>query len=85
MTILTGTGRTFRHTNGEFVESTHYSIKNGDRTHNFKVKRVIGTPVHREKTLKSIIWHNSLRAGFTKASDFRLRTASPLRSIHSIS
>ena len=58
------TGKTFMHTNGEFVESTHYSIKNEDRTHNFKVKRVIGTPVHREKILKSIIWHNSHRVGF---------------------
>ena len=58
------TGKTLRHTNGEFVESSHYSIKNEDRTHGFKVKRAIGTPLHKEKALKSIIWHNSKRAGF---------------------
>ena len=66
-------GKTFRHTNGEFVESSHHSIKQEDITHNFKIKRVIGTPIHREKSLKSIIWHNSRRAGFTKSTEFRLR------------
>ena len=43
------TQKSMRFTNGEFVESTHYSIKNEERTHNFKVKRVMGTPVHLEK------------------------------------
>ena len=56
-------GKTLRHTNGEFVESSHYSIKNEDRTHGFKVKRVIGTPIHREKVLKFIIWHDSKSTG----------------------
>ena len=31
------------------VLSTHYSIKNEERTHNFKVKRMMGTPIHLEK------------------------------------
>ena len=70
-------GKTLRHTNGEFVESSHYSIKNEDRTHGFKIKRVIGTPLHREKALKSIIWHNSKRAGYTPPSQFKLKS-SPL-------
>ena len=68
------TGKTFRHTNGEFVESSHYSIKNADITHGFKVKRALGTQIHKEKSLKSIIWHNTKRAGFTKSSDFGLRS-----------
>ena len=73
------TGKTFRHTNGEFVESSHYSIKREDSTHNFKVKRALGTPMHKEKALKSLIWHNSRRAGFTPPSHLKLRkTSSPL-------
>ena len=34
------TQKSLRFTNGEFVESTHYSIKNEERTHNVKVKRM---------------------------------------------
>ena len=30
--------KTMRHTNGEFVESCHYTLKNEDNMHNFKVK-----------------------------------------------
>ena len=68
------TGKSFRYTNGEFVEAQHYALKNEDRTHNFKVKRMIGTPVHKEKMFKSIVWHNSKRAGFTPPSDFVIRS-----------
>ena len=57
------TQKSMRFTNGEFVESTHYSIKNEERTHNFKVKRMMGTPVHLEKSKKSLVWHNSRRLG----------------------
>ena len=39
----------------------------------FKVKRALGTPLHREKALKSIIWHNSKRAGYPPPSQFKLR------------
>ena len=43
------------HLKWEFVESTHYSIKNEERTHNFKVKRMMGTPIHLEKSKKSLV------------------------------
>ena len=46
------TQKSMRFTNGEFVESTYYSIKNEKRTHNFKVKRMMGTPIHLEKSKK---------------------------------
>ena len=70
------TQKTFRHTNGEFVEASHYTLKNEDRTHGFRVKRAIGTPVHMEKSLKSLVWHNSKRAGLTPPSEFRMRKSS---------
>ena len=71
-------------TNGEFVESSHYSFKKEERTHGFKVKRAIGTPKHLEKSLKSLIWHNSKRAGFTPPSKLQLRKFSPYSSPYSI-
>ena len=72
------TQKSMRFTNGEFVESTHYSIKNEERTHNFKVKRMMGTPIHIEKSKKSLVWHNSRRLGMTPPEKLRLR-----RSVHS--
>ena len=71
------TGVTLRYTNGEFVESSHSSIKKEERCHGFKVVRKMGTPVHKQKALQSLIWHNSKRAGFTPSSKFRLRISSP--------
>ena len=56
------TNKTLRYTNGEFVESCHYSLKNEDQMHK---KRTLGTPMHVKKSLKSIVWHNSRRAGYT--------------------
>ena len=69
--------------NGEFVESSHYSFKKEERTHGFKVKRAIGTPKHLEKSLKSLVWHNSKRAGFTPPSKLQLRKYSPYSSPYS--
>ena len=43
------------------------------RIHKFKITMKIGTPVHKEMTLKSLVWHNSKRAGFVSPLDFRLR------------
>ena len=73
------TQKSMRFTNGKFVESTHYSIKNEERTHNFKVKRMMGTPIHLEKSKKSLVWHNSRRLGMTPPEKLRLR-----RSAHSL-
>ena len=72
------TGKTMRFTNGEFVESTHYSIKNEEKTHNFKVKRLMGTPKHLGKSMKSLVWHNSRRVWMTPPEKLKLR-----RSVHS--
>ena len=68
------TKKTFRHTSGEFVEATHATFKKEERLHGFKVIRKIGTPDHREKALKSLIWHNCRRAGHIKAGKFKLRS-----------
>ena len=77
------TQKSMRFTNGEFVESSHYSFKKEERTHGFKVKRAIGTPEHLEKSLKSLVWHNSKRAGFTPPSKLQLRKYSPYSSPYS--
>ena len=77
------TGRTMCFTNGGFVESSHYSFKKEERTHGFKVKRVMDTPKHLEKSLKSLIWHNSKRAGFIPPSKLQLRNNSPYNSPYS--
>ena len=38
---------------------------------------MLGTPVHKEKAMKSIVWHNTKKAGFTHPSMFKLRKSSP--------
>ena len=45
--------------------------------HKFKISRKIGTPVHKEMALKSLVWHNSKRAGYVSPGDFQLRKSSP--------
>ena len=48
-------GKARMHINGEFVDSAHYSIiKTEDRVHGFKVKRVIGTPVHVDRQISKV-------------------------------
>ena len=39
----------------------------------FKVTRTLGTPIHHQKSLQSIVWHNSRKTGTTPAKEFRLR------------
>ena len=41
--------------NGEFTETTHSTFKISKRQHNFHVNRMLGTPVHKEKAIKSIV------------------------------
>ena len=48
-----------------------------ERIHKFKISRKIGTPVHKELALKSLVWHNSKRAGYVSPGDFQLRKSSP--------
>ena len=80
------TGKTMKYTNAEFTETAHSTFKMSERIHKFKITRKIGTPVHKELALKSLVWHNSKRAGYVSTAKFRLRTSfprsSPLSSPH---
>lgn len=67
------TKKTMKYTNGEFTETAHSVFKTSERTHMFKVNKMLGTPGHQEKSLKSLVWHNSRRAGFTPPDHFRIR------------
>ena len=67
---FTWTGKNFRYTNGEFVKASHYSFKRADDLHNFKVVRKMGTLKHKELSLKSLVWHNSKRIGYTPSESF---------------
>ena len=71
-------------TNGEFTETTHSTLKISERQYNFHVKRMLGTPVRREKAMKWIVWHNTQKAGFTPPSMFKLRKSSPHVMSHNI-
>ena len=57
------TGVTMKFTNAEFTETAHATFKISERLHGLKVNRKIGTEKHKENSLKSIVWHNSRRAG----------------------
>ena len=71
------TSKTMRYTNAEFTETAHSTFKMSERIHKFKISRKIGTPMHNEMALKSLVWHNSKRAGYVSPNDFRLRKSSP--------
>ena len=64
----------FCHYCGKSFKTTKpLNVKFAIRIHKFKITIKIGTPVHKEMTLKSLVWHNSKRAGFVSPLDFRLR------------
>ena len=67
------TEKTLKYVNGEFVEGAHSSLKKHEDSHGFKVTINKGSDIHVDKALKSHIWFNSKRAGFTPSSKFRLR------------
>ena len=69
--------KTMNFTNGEFTVTTHSTFKISERLHNFHVNRRLGTPFHRENAMKSIVWHNTRKAGFTPPSLLKLRKSSP--------
>ena len=64
-------------THGEFTETTHSTFKISERQHNFHVNRMLGTPVHREKAMKSKVCHDTQKAGFAHPFMFKLRKSSP--------
>ena len=61
----------------EFTETAHLTFKMSERIHKFKIMRKIGTPIHKEMALKSLVWHNSKKAGYASSNDFTLRKISP--------
>ena len=67
------TDKTMRFTNAEFTETAHSTFKMSERIHKFKITRKIGTPIHKEMALKSLVWHNSKRAGYVSPNTYRLR------------
>ena len=71
------TQESMRFTNGEFTETAHATFKVSERTHGFRVNRMLGTPGHKEKALKSIMYHNVLKAGFTPPEKFTFRKSTP--------
>ena len=62
------TGLTMRHTNGEFTESLHSTLKKHEEIHNFKMVKNLGTPVHQSKSMTNFLFFNARRIGiFTKS------------------
>ena len=67
------TETTLKYLNGEFVETAHSTLRKHEEAHGFKVSINKGSNIHIAKALKSHIWYNVKRAGFTPSSKFRLR------------
>ena len=55
----------------------HFPNDVSERTHGFHVNRMLGTPGHKEKALKSIMYHNVLKSGFTPPGKFTFRKSTP--------
>ena len=73
--VFEKSGTTMRHSNGEFTESCHSTLRKSEETHGFKVVKKCGTPVHEKKSLQSLVFFNSRRAGYSTPQ--RLRKSSP--------
>ena len=71
------TGLTFKDTNAEFTEGAHSTVRKFEETHNFKIVRKLGTPIHLRKSLDSITQFNSRNLGASTPERF-LKT--PLQS-----
>ena len=73
---FTNTGKTFKDTNGEFVESLHNSLRLHEESHRMKVVRKLGTPGHMKISQASLAPFNVKKAGFSPAQSFSLRQKS---------
>ena len=73
---FTNTGKTFKDTNGEFVESLHNSLRLHEESHRMKVVRKLGTPGHMKISQASLASFNVKKAGFSPAQSFSLRQKS---------
>jgi hypothetical protein len=67
------TGTNFKDTNGEHHEALHHTLKEMERNRGLHMKKKHGSPVHQQKSLKSIVTRNVLSAGFTPKHKLRIR------------
>ena len=69
------TKKTLRHTNDEFPESAHSTLRKSEETHGFKIVRTIGSPIHQQASLNSITFINSKNIGYV--APIKMRKSSP--------
>ena len=80
------TGQTFKFTNGEFTESCHSSLRKSETTHGLRIVKKLGTPIHQQRSLQSLTFFNSKRAGFSSPILLRKKSSfSPSTSSSTIS
>ena len=60
------------------IESCHSSLRKSEEIHCVKLVRKLGTTIHKNKSLQSLTFFNSKRAGCS--TPLRLRKKSPLES-----
>ena len=53
------------HCNGEFTESCHSSLRKSEEMHGLSITRQLGTPIHQQRSIQSLTFFDSKRAGFT--------------------
>ena len=63
LSYFTKTGKNFKDTNGEFVETVHYTLKKHEEKKGFAVKRKLGTDPHILKAHISISSFDALKMG----------------------
>ena len=57
------TGKTFKFTSGEYVETAHRKLRISEEAHALKIKRKIASDMHLKKALQSHILWNSKHSG----------------------
>ena len=58
-----------KYTDGKFTETAHSKFRMSERIHKFKITRKIGTSVHKELALNSLVWHKSKRARYVSPAE----------------
>ena len=69
---FTKTGTNFKDTNGEFVETVHYTLKKHEERKGFSTKRKLGTDHHLRKAHRSISVFNAMKMGSTPQKDMMI-------------
>ena len=75
------TGKTMRYTNGEFPEGCHSTLRKSEERKGFKVKRVLGTPIHQQKSLQSLTQFNSTKIGYLTPIRMRKKSSQTSSSL----